>query len=274
MPRGVGADVRLVDTHAHLDFPQFAGEEEEVLRRAAAAGVAAVVAVGTTVAASRRAVELAAGLDGTAGVRVHAAAGIHPHETEALPEEAWAELEEVARHPRVVALGETGLDYHYDRPPRAAQEEAFRRHLDLARRLGLPVIVHAREAYADVYRVLREEGVPAGGVMHCFAGEEAEAAAALELGLFVSFAGPVTFKNAERLRRVAAAVPPAGLLVETDCPFLSPHPFRGQRNEPARVRLVVEALAEVHGLAPEELAELTAANAARLFRLDGGGAGP
>ncbi len=265
--------MRLVDTHAHLDFPQFAGEEEAVLRRAAAAGVTAVVTVGTTVAASRRAAELAEGLDGAAGVRVYAAVGIHPHETEAVTEGAWAELEEVARHPRVVALGETGLDYHYDRPARAVQEAAFRRHLDLARRLGLPVIVHAREAYADVYRVLREEGVPAGGVMHCFAGDEADAAAALEMGLFVSFAGPVTFKNAERLRRVAAAVPVSQLLVETDCPFLSPHPFRGQRNEPARVRLVAEALASLHGLTPGELAEATAANAARLFRLDGAAGG-
>ncbi len=254
----------LVDTHAHLDFPQFDGDREAVLARAWEAGVGAIVTIGVDANASRRAVELAMS-DG----RIFAAVGIHPHEADKASEADWAALEELARHPRVVAVGETGLDYHYDRPPRKAQEAALRLQVRLARAVGEALIVHSREAHDDVVRVLREECADrVGGVMHCFSGDVAQAEECLSLGFHISLAGPVTFKGAETARRVAATVPADRLLVETDCPFLSPHPYRGQRNEPARVALVASEVARARGLAPEEAAALTGGNARRLFRMD------
>lgn len=255
----------MVDTHAHLDFPDYDGDRAAVLARAWAAGLSAIVTVATDAAAARRALALA-----EEEPRVHVAVGLHPHEAARLEQE-WPELERLAAHPRVVAVGETGLDYHRPEADREAQREAFRRHLRLARRLGLPVIVHARDAHDEALSLLAAEGegrLP--GVMHCFTADLRTAAAALELGLHISFSGIVTFRNAHQVRAAAAAVPGERLLAETDCPFLSPHPHRGERNEPARVALVVAELARLRGESPEQVARQTAANAFRLFRLPGG----
>lgn len=253
----------LIDTHAHLDFPDYAIDRDDVLARAWEAGLSAILSIGIDEPTSRAAVALAEG-----NPRIFASAGIHPHEVAKAGEDAYRALEELAHHPRVVALGEMGLDYHYEEPPRQVQKEAFRRQLHLARRTGLPVVIHARDAHEDVLEILREEAAgQVRGVMHCFAGEEAVARACLDLGFYISFAGPVTFKSAEATRRVAATIPLDRLLTETDSPFLSPHPLRGKRNEPARVALVAEELARVHGLTPAELGDLTADNARRLFRL-------
>ncbi len=255
----------IVDTHAHLDFPDFAQDREAVLERARQAGVTAIVTIGIDVETSRAAVALAEQYPG-----VYASVGLHPHEAARGTEEAYRLLADLARHPRVVAIGEIGLDYHYDRPPRAVQQEAFRRQIRMAVEAGLPVIVHAREAYDDVLDILREEGAClAGGVMHCFSGDVRVAEQCLSLGFHLSLAGPVTFRNAQTTKEVASRVPLDRLLVETDCPFLSPHPYRGQRNEPARVVLVVEEIARLRGLSYAEVAAATAANARRLFRLNG-----
>lgn len=250
----------MIDTHAHLDFPEYDEDREAVIARAWAAGLTAVITVGTDLARSRRAVSLAEG-----DPRIHAAVGIHPHEATKLEAEFDA-LAEIARHPRVVAVGETGLDYHHPEPAPALQESAFRRQIGLARALGLPVIVHSRDAHDDVLRILAEEG-PVEGVMHCFSADERVAEAALALGLHISFSGTVTFKNAAVTKEVARRVPLERLLVETDCPFLSPHPFRGRRNEPARVVLVAEEIARLRGLPVEALSRRVEENARRLFRL-------
>lgn len=258
----------LVDTHAHLDFPEFDHDREAVLARAWEAGVGSIITIGTDVERSRRAVVLAEG-----DPRIYAAVGIHPHEAAAMDEGLWAALEELARHPRVVAIGEVGLDYHYDRPPRDVQAAAFRRQVHLARAVGKPLIIHSREAHDDVVCILREEGAARiGGVMHCFSGDVRQAEDCLGLGFYISLAGPVTFKSGEVARRVAAAVPADRLLVETDCPFLSPHPYRGQRNEPARVALVAAEVARARRITEEEAAALTGENARRLFGLAACGA--
>lgn len=255
----------MIDTHAHLDYPQYKEDREAVLRRAWEAGLAAIVTIGTDLASSRRAVALAEG-----DPRLYAAVGVHPGEAGRARPEAYRALDGLVRHPRVVAVGETGLDYHYPEPPAAVQQDAFRRQIHLARERGLPLIIHAREAYGDVLAILREErAAEVGGVMHCFSGDQATADAALALGFYISFAGPVTFRNAPLTKEIASRVPLDRLLVETDSPFLSPHPFRGQRNEPARVVLVAEEIARLRDLPPAELAARVTANARRLFRLDG-----
>lgn len=255
----------MIDTHAHLDYPQYKGDRDAVLRRAWEAGLTAIVTIGTDLTSSRRAVALA-----ESDPRLYAAVGIHPSEAGRARPEAYPALTDLARHHRVVAIGETGLDYHYPEPPVAVQQEAFRRQINLARERGLPLVIHAREAYDDVLATLREERAgEVGGVMHCFSGDRAVAEAALALGFHISFAGPVTFQNASRTKEMARCIPLDRLLVETDSPFLSPHPLRGQRNEPARVVLVVEEIARLRGLPPAEVSARVVENARRLFRLDG-----
>lgn len=251
----------MIDSHAHLTDPRFAGEEEDVLRRAREAGVEAVVTIGTTLEDSRAAAALAARLPG-----LFASAGIHPHAAGESGDEALSAIEELAGRERVVAIGETGLDYHYDNAPRDAQRESFARHLRLGARLDLPVIVHAREADDDVAALLREAGQGSRGVLHCFSSGRALLEAALELGWYASFAGMITFKryDAAPLLRM---VPADRLLVETDSPYLAPVPYRGKRNEPAFVPLVARRAAELRGEDPQELARATARNARALYRL-------
>jgi TatD DNase family protein len=257
---------RLVDSHAHLDFEDYRADLGAVVDRARAAGVSRIVCIGLWRAPGDfgNALELAAGDPGT----FSATAGVHPHECARVPEADWRRLEELARDPRVVGVGETGLDFHYDHSPRPAQVESFRRSLRIAREAGKPVVVHVREADEACAQALASEGVPpAGGVVHCFTGDAAAARRYLDLGLFLSVAGVVTFKAAEALREAVRIVPRDRLLVETDCPFLAPVPWRGKRNEPAYVARTAEKVAELWGTSLEVVGEITSDNARRLFRL-------
>jgi TatD DNase family protein len=256
--------IALVDTHAHLDDPRLSGDLPGVLDRARAAGVVQVVAIGTTAAESAAVLTLARRHPG-----VFAAVGIHPNEAaEAAPGD-WERAVALAAGPRVVAVGETGLDRHRDRTPFDLQLAMFGRHLELARARDLPVVIHCRESEADVIDALARLGRPVRGVLHSFAGSWDDAQALLELGLHLSFAGMVTFRNKglDPLRDVVARVPLDRLLVETDSPYLSPHPHRGRTNEPALVALTAGRIAQLRGLAPAELARATTENARRLFVL-------
>lgn len=261
----------LFDSHAHLEAAQFDADREEVFVRAREAGVTRILTCGTDLATSRAAIALAAGHAG-----VWASAGIHPHsasdavsgDDSAVDEDVMAALAALARTQRVVALGEIGLDYHYDFSPRPAQRAVLARQLALAAELGLPVILHSRESDDDLRRIV-EDG-PAGlrGVLHCFLSEPELAAWALERGLYLGVAGPITFKNVRQLPGVVRAAPLERLLVETDSPYMAPHPLRGRRNEPAFVVHVAARLAEVLDLAPETVAAQTTANALCLFGIE------
>ncbi|HEX9289325.1 MAG TPA: TatD family hydrolase [Anaeromyxobacteraceae bacterium] len=257
---------RLVDSHAHLDFEDYRGDLEAVVERARAAGVGRIVLIGLWRAPGQfgNALELATKEPATFAATV----GVHPHECAKVPEDDWRALEEAARDPRIVGVGETGLDFHYDHSPRPVQEASFRRSIAAAKAAGKPVVVHVREADEACARILGEQGVPAaGGVIHCFTGDWARAKAYLDLGLDLSIAGVVTFKTAEDLRDAVKRTPRDRLLVETDCPFLAPVPYRGQRNEPAYVARTAEKVAELWGMSADEVGEITSANAERLFRL-------
>lgn len=256
----------FVDSHAHIDGPEYDADRDEVVERAREAGVVAILNVGTGEphgGALERAVEVAERYDG-----VYAAAGVHPHDARLFDERAAERLNAIVRgSQRVVAWGEIGLDYHYDHSPREVQREVFAAQLRLARAARLPVIIHSRSADEDTAALLRAEwpGAARGGVMHCFGGAWELAEAALELGFMISFAGNVTFKNAEPLRQIARRVPLDRLLVETDCPYLTPVPFRGRRNEPARVVETAQVVAGLHQLDAAEFGRITSQNFARLF---------
>jgi TatD DNase family protein len=255
----------LIDTHAHLDDERFASDLPAVLDRAAAAGVVRVVTIATTAATSQASVALA-----EAHPPLAATVGIQPNNVAQAGARDWDEVVRLADHPTVVALGETGLDRYWDYAPFEQQEDYFARHLELARQRGLPVVIHCRDAEADVVRMLRadfERHGPVRGVMHSFTGDKATADACLAMGLFLSFAGMVTYKNAQPLRDVAATVPADRILVETDSPYLAPVPVRGKRNEPAYVAHTAALLAAVRGVAVEEFAAATTRNARALFRL-------
>jgi TatD DNase family protein len=253
----------LIDTHAHLDDPRFADDIADVVARAAAAGLDRVVTIGTDAATSRANIELANRFP-----LLRAAVGIQPnHVAEAQPGD-WDVILELVNQPKCVAVGETGLDRYWDRSPFALQEDYFARHLALSRQSKKPVVIHCREAEADVLRMLRAEfdaRGPVAGVMHSFTGDAATAKTCLEMGLYISFAGMVTYKNAENLRQVAATIPLDRLLVETDSPYLAPVPHRGKRNEPAFVAHTAECLAKVLETSFENIAEHTTRNARTLF---------
>ena len=254
----------LVDSHAHLDLDD-PREVEAVAARAREAGVTRIVCVGLWRGPGDFGNALALATADPAFFS--ATIGIHPHEAARVPEADWAAAEALARDPRVVAVGEIGLDFHYDHSPRDVQEAAFRRSLRAAHAAGKPVVVHVREADALCARVLREEGVPAaGGVIHCFTGDAAAARVYVALGLYVSVAGIVTFKTAGAIREAVGVVPRDRLLVETDSPYLAPVPFRGKRNEPAHVVETARKVAEIWGATLDEVAEVTGENARRLFR--------
>lgn len=247
-----------IDTHCHLNLTDFEGDLQEVRRRAEEEGVEAAVIVGIDLETSRRALDLAA-----EDPWLVPSVGIHPHDAADLDRAALETLAEMAGS--AAAVGETGLDYYRMRSPREAQREAFRSHLDLARQMKRPVVIHCRDAHGDILEDLKSAGRDISGVMHCFSGDEEFARSCLDLGLHISIAGPVTYPKSDRLREAAAAVPEDRLLLETDCPFLAPQPVRGKRNEPAYVRFTGEAVAHLRGLEPERLGEITAANARALF---------
>jgi TatD DNase family protein len=256
----------LIDSHAHLDFEDFEADLDGVVARARAAGLERIVCVGLW----RRPGDFGNALELAARDPAFFAAtvGVHPHEAAQVPEADWEALGRLARDPRVVAIGEMGLDFHYDRSPRPVQEEAFRRELRLAREVRKPIVIHVREADEPCLRCLREEGIPEeGGVVHCFTGDAASARAYLDLGLHISVSGIATFRTAEPIREAVRITPRDRLLVETDSPFLAPIPFRGKRNEPAYVAHVAAKVAEVWGTTPEEVGRVTTENVKRLFRL-------
>ena len=256
----------LFDTHAHLDQQDFDDDRDEVLARATEAGVVGILAVGITADSSAAAVRLA-----EAHAMVHAAVGIHPNSCAEAAAGDWERTRALVERAEVVAIGETGLDRHWDFSPFDLQQDYFDRHLRLSQETKLPIVIHVRDCADDVMQMLREARVrgPLTGIMHSFTGDAAMAAECVEMGLHVSFAGMVTFKKSDALRAVAATIPEERILVETDSPYLSPEPRRGRRNEPAHVAHTARCLADVRGVAGEAFAKLTAANARRLFRVDG-----
>jgi TatD DNase family protein len=256
-------NIRLVDSHAHLNDVRFRNDLNQVLERARAAGVTAIINVGYDLASAARAVEAALRCTG-----VYAAVGVHPHDAAGQSEDYLDRLEHLARQEKTVAVGETGLDFYRNLSPPPVQKKVFREQLRLARRLKLPVIVHDRDAHRQALDILREEKAEeCGGVMHCFSGDLLFARECLALGFYISLAGPVTYAGNEKLAEVARKVPLDRLLLETDAPYLPPHPHRGRRNEPAYVLLVAEQVARLRGIEPAEVAEVTAANAEKLFKL-------
>jgi TatD DNase family protein len=253
----------LIDSHCHLDFPDFAAELDAVVERARGVGIARMVTISTRVARQGDLLAIAERFPD-----VYASVGTHPHYAHEELDVTAADLVAHARHPKVVAIGEAGLDYHYDRSPRPAQERGFRTHIQAARETGLPLVIHSREADADTAHILEEEmgqgAFPA--VLHCFTGGADLARRAIALGLFISFTGILTFKNSTALRAIAAELPADRILVETDAPYLAPGKMRGKRNEPAFVVETAKVLAETRGVSSEEIARTTSENFFRLFR--------
>ena len=244
--------MRLVDSHCHLDDEKFDGDREQVMERALAAGVEMMMAIGT-------------GSELDVAIRqaerypfIYATIGVHPHDAAKATEETFAQLRDLASHPKVLAVGEIGLDYHYDFSPREVQHSVFERQLEIAAEFGKPVVIHTREAWEDT--LARVTALPNGGIMHCFTGDRGQAEQALERGFHLSFGGVLTFPKAEELREAARIVPEERLLVETDCPYLAPVPHRGKRNEPAFVVDTARRLAEVRGTTVEAIAEVTTRN--------------
>ena len=252
----------LVDSHCHLDFPDYAGKVDEVLARARAAGVGVCVSIGTELKRFSGVKAVAEAHD-----NVWCSVGVHPHESEKELLDDEAALIAEAAHPKVVAIGETGLDYYYEHSPRQPQQANFRSHIAAARQTGLPVIVHTRDAVDDTIHILREEMAKGAfkGLIHCFTGTQKLADAALELGLYISVSGIATFKNSQPLRDVIKSVPLDRLLVETDAPYLAPVPHRGKTNEPAFVAHTAAMLADLKGVSGQELADATTENFFRLF---------
>lgn len=246
----------LVDSHCHLDDSKFDQDREQVIERARAAGVGRLMAIGTGDGPPdlEVAVRQAERCD-----FIYATIGVHPHDASKATPEAFGRLRELAKHPKVLAIGEIGLDYHYDFSPRDVQRAVFERQLELAAEAGKPIVIHTREAWDDTLAALRK-GWLGGGIMHCFTGDEQQARQALDLGFHLSFGGVLTFPKAEELRQAASIVPDDRLLVETDCPYLAPVPHRGKRNEPAFMVETVKRLAAVRETTPEAIAELTTSN--------------
>jgi TatD DNase family protein len=262
----------LVDSHAHLEGPRFDPDRSEMLERARAAGVVNILAIGSGTGPGTLdcAIRIAEQHDW-----IYASIGIHPHEAKLATENDYAELESLARHPRVIGFGEIGLDYYYDHSPRDLQQQVFIHQMEIARAVKLPIIIHCRpsdnseNAWEDTLRLIREHWASTGlgGVLHCFTGEPKHADAALEMGFMLSFSGNVTFPKAENIRGVARTAPEDRIFIETDSPFLAPVPYRGKRNEPAFVAKTAEKLAELRGKSADEIGSITAQNFFRFFRL-------
>lgn len=251
----------LIDTHAHLNAIQYQEDLEEVIERAQSEGVEIIVVVGFDRETITRAIELADTYE-----FIYATVGWHPVDAIDMTDEDLKWIEELCSHPKVVALGEMGLDYYWDKSPKDIQKEVFRKQIALAKKVKLPIIIHNREATADIIEILEEENASeVGGIMHCFTGSVEVAKQCMDMNFYISFGGPVTFKNAKKPKEVAAEIPLDRLLIETDCPYLTPHPFRGKRNEPSYVKYVAEQIAELKGVTFEEIAQKTSDNAKRFF---------
>lgn len=253
----------LMDTHAHVQTRQFDKDRDAVIQAAFDAGVGRILVPGIEVETSRSAVELASRYPG----RIFAAVGVHPHDATDLTPDALTALRALAREPGVVAIGEIGLDYYRNLSPHETQRDALTAQMDLARALDLPIILHNRESHEDMIALLKGRGAGLRGVFHCFIGDQAMARDALDLGFYLSFAGPLTYPQNETLREVAAWAPEDRILVETDSPYLTPPPHRGKRNEPKQVALVAQRLAEARTVSFARIADVTTRNAAALFRL-------
>ncbi|MEC3609626.1 TatD family hydrolase [Bacillus glycinifermentans] len=251
----------LFDTHAHLNAEQFNEDLEDVIARAKEEKVENIVVVGFDRPTIKRVMELIETYD-----FIYAAIGWHPVDAIDMTDEDLAWIKELSSHEKVVAIGEMGLDYHWDKSPKDVQKEVFRKQIALAKEVGLPIVIHNRDATEDVVTILREEGAEeVGGIMHCFTGSAEVAKECINMNFYLSFGGPVTFKNAKKPKEVVKQVPNDRLLIETDCPYLTPHPFRGKRNEPSYVKLVAEQIAELKGMTYEEVAAITTENAKKLF---------
>lgn len=259
--------MKLIDSHAHLDDRRFNDDRAQVIERALQNDVQLIINAGADLASSKRSIGLAAQYP-----FVYATVGVHPHDAKDVPADYLQQLEAMAGQPKVLAIGEIGLDYYYDHSPRDVQREVFIAQLRLAKKLKLPVVIHLRDAYGDFLQIMRQEKLsPIAGVMHCFSGSLEVAQECLAMGFYISFAGPVTFKNANKLKEVAQGLPLDRILIETDCPYLTPTPYRGKRNEPAYVRYVAEEIARLQGTTPEAVGEAVWRNVHRLFkRLPGG----
>ncbi|MCS6937636.1 MAG: TatD family hydrolase [Roseiflexaceae bacterium] len=254
--------LRLIDTHAHLNSAQFDADRSAVIERAIAGGVARIVEIGYDLATSRAAVALAAQHE-----PIYAVVGVQPNHVADLPDDWLDQVRALAMQPKVIAIGEIGLDYYWNAAPSTVQEACFRAQLDLARDLRLPVVIHSRDAHDDTIRVLRDAARGLSGIMHSFSGDWNYACACLDIGFHLSFSGPVTFPKAVVLHDVARRAPLDRMLIETDSPYLAPHPFRGKRNEPAYVRLVAERIADLRGITLDELAHALWRNAEAVFGL-------
>ena len=258
--------MELVDSHAHIDFPQFADDREAMLERARAAGVSALLAIGTGPGPEKldSALPYADQYDW-----IYASIGVHPHEAKQVTPQHLEELSKLAKHPKVIAWGEIGLDYFYDHSPRDVQDRVFRDQLALAHQAKLPIIIHCRDAWPDTLRVLDEVWRPTGlgGILHCFTSTLDHAQKGLDMGFLISFTGNISYPKAQNIRDVAKALPLSNILIETDSPYLAPQPHRGKRNEPAYVLEVAKALANVRDLGLPEIAAKTTENFRRFFRL-------
>lgn len=271
--KGITMDIRYFDSHCHLDMEEFAGQTDEVLLRARDAGVRRVLLAACDKRSSFEVLRISA-QNAAHGVEIWPAVGVHPHEAGGIADGLPGELTELSSDTRVAAIGEMGLDYYYDNSPRDVQAEVFARQIEWAQRANKPIIVHLRnaadraegDAYRDALRIMNEErATDCGGVIHCFSGELPDAKAALDLGFYLSFAGPLTYPKAQSLRGAAAYAPLDRILCETDSPYLAPQRYRGKRNEPAYVRHVYEKMAEVRGVPLADLAEALWENGERLF---------
>ena len=252
----------LADSHAHIDDDRFDKDRDQVIARAAAAGVSLIVNIGADMDSSARSIALSEKYS-----CVYAAVGMHPHDAKEMREQDYSRIESWAAHPKVVAIGEIGLDYHYDLSPRPVQREVFWRQLDIVRKTGKPFIVNEREAHADTLSIIKTAARDLQGVFHCFSGSVETAREYLNMGFYISVAGPVTFPKSIKTKEVARFIPLDRLLVETDSPYLTPQPYRGKRNEPAYVRIVAEEIAALRNISVAELAAATTRNVRQLFSI-------
>jgi len=253
----------LIDTHAHLDDEKFSEDQEEVIQRALDNGIKTIINIGYDKNTIQSTLQLVDRYD-----FIYGAIGWHPNNAHEMSEDDFDWLDKQLDHPKVLAIGEIGLDYYWDYAPKDIQQDVFRRQIQLAKKKGLPIVIHDRDAHQDVCQIIKEEGIKEiGGIMHSFSGSVEMAFECIEQGFYISFSGPVTFKNAKKPKEVAAQIPLEKLLIETDSPYLTPEPFRGKRNESAYVKYVAEKIAELRGMEFDQIAKITTENARKIFKL-------